>query len=449
MKAIILVGGQGTRIWPYNEIRNKASLPIGNKKLIQHTVAALKTSGIDEIIITGWHHMDEIRFLFFKDKSIEILEITPTTGSAKTLLLACKKMEEDFLVLFGDCYVQPEDIQQLVNTKTNSLLVDQTDKPKNHIIVQTKNDAVLELLGHPRGLKNGYVMFGAHLNPAIIPYLENNQGRFTNTKVGVGSPNECFLEESLNQYNKEYSMQIVKSEYPCFDINKPWEILTANAYHNMKNCGKIAENTIGEGSCIDDTATIMGKVSMGKNSKIGKYVVIQGNCIIGDNTILDQGAIIGANVVIGNDCVIQNYCKIADNSTIGNLCIVEHTAELLGGMLMDKVYLYHYGEFYGICGEKSDLGAGSVCGTLRFDDGETIHQVKGRKEIPEYYSNATFVGDYVRTGVNVIFQPGVKVGANSVVGSGIVLQKDVPSGKLIYLKQEIIEKEWGSEQYGW
>ena len=449
MKAIILVGGQGTRIWPYNEIRNKTSLLIGNKKLIQHTVAALKSSGIEEIAIVGWHHMDELRFLFFKDKGVEILEITPTTGSAKTLLLACEREKDDFLVLFGDCYIQEEDISQLVETKVNTVLVSQTEKPKNHIIVETKEDGILQFIGHPRSLKTGYVMFGAHLNKEIIPYLENNPGRFTNTKVGVGSPSETYLEESLNQYLKENSLQIVKSQYPCFDINKPWEILTANAYHNMKKCGEITENVLKENSSIDDTAILMGKVILGNNSRIGKQVVIHGNCIIGDNTVLDQGAIIGENVVIGNDCIIRNYCKIADNCTIGNSCIIDHTAELLGGMLLDKVYLYHYGEFYGICGEKTDIGGGSVCGTLRFDDGETVHQVKGRKETPEYYSNATFLGDYVRTGVNVIFQPGVKVGVNSVIGSGIVLQKDVESGKLIYLKQEIIEKDWGTDKYGW
>jgi bifunctional UDP-N-acetylglucosamine pyrophosphorylase/glucosamine-1-phosphate N-acetyltransferase len=55
----------------------------------------------------------------------------------------------------------------------------------------------------------------------------------------------------------------------------------------------------------------------------------------------------------------------------------------------------------------------------------------------------------VRTGVNVITQPGVKIGAYSCVGPGIVVYTDVPSRKLLLLKQEIVERDWGPERYGW
>ena len=90
---------------------------------------------------------------------------------------------------------------------------------------------------------------------------------------------------------------------------------------------------------------------------------------------------------------------MGEYSSIGNYCIVEQTAEFLGGVLMNKNYLYHHGEFYGICGERCDLGAGTVCGTLRFDDGETIHNIDGRREYPTMYSNATSLGEIGRAHV--------------------------------------------------
>jgi bifunctional UDP-N-acetylglucosamine pyrophosphorylase/glucosamine-1-phosphate N-acetyltransferase len=116
---------------------------------------------------------------------------------------------------------------------------------------------------------------------------------------------------------------------------------------------------------------------------------------------------------------------------------------------MDVVHLTHYMEFYGIIGSHTDLGAATVCGTLRFDDRYAMHRVKGRREYPKEHANATFMGDYARTGVNAVLMPGCKVGVNSIVGSGVILEEDLPNRTSIYQKQELVRREWGPEQYGW
>ena len=61
----------------------------------------------------------------------------------------------------------------------------------------------------------------------------------------------------------------------------------------------------------------------------------------------------------------------------------------------------------------------------------------------------TYFGDYSRTGVNVITMPGVKIGAYSCVGAGIVVYEDIPSRTLTLLKQETVTRPWGPERYGW
>jgi bifunctional UDP-N-acetylglucosamine pyrophosphorylase/glucosamine-1-phosphate N-acetyltransferase len=116
---------------------------------------------------------------------------------------------------------------------------------------------------------------------------------------------------------------------------------------------------------------------------------------------------------------------------------------------MDNVYLYHYMEIYGLIGESTDIGAATVCGSLRFDDGETIHRVKGRREFPRKFSDATYIGDFCRTGVNVIIMPGCKVGPYSILGAGVILEEDVPSRTSIRVKQTLEKHSWGPEKYGW
>jgi bifunctional UDP-N-acetylglucosamine pyrophosphorylase/glucosamine-1-phosphate N-acetyltransferase len=90
-----------------------------------------------------------------------------------------------------------------------------------------------------------------------------------------------------------------------------------------------------------------------------------------------------------------------------------------------------------------------VCGSLRFDDGKCGIEVKGRKETPAHFSSATFLGDYCRTGVNVIISPGKRIGPYSIIGAGTILNEDVPNNTLLYPKQEIIKKTWSSDKYGW
>jgi UDP-N-acetylglucosamine diphosphorylase / glucose-1-phosphate thymidylyltransferase / UDP-N-acetylgalactosamine diphosphorylase / glucosamine-1-phosphate N-acetyltransferase / galactosamine-1-phosphate N-acetyltransferase len=132
---------------------------------------------------------------------------------------------------------------------------------------------------------------------------EHNPNRFTLLKVGVGSPFESFIEESLNEIIKEGKM--LKSflmKEPLFDCDKPWHALEANAYMTQKLCSQLNKNTFSEGALISDTARIDGFVKLGLNSKIGHNVWIRDNVIIGDNTIIENGVILEGNIVIGDDC---------------------------------------------------------------------------------------------------------------------------------------------------
>jgi bifunctional UDP-N-acetylglucosamine pyrophosphorylase/glucosamine-1-phosphate N-acetyltransferase len=232
------------------------------------------------------------------------------------------------------------------------------------------------------------------------------------------------------------------------DLDKPWHILEANEKWLRYLSDKTTKDQIGKGSKISNSATINGHVALGDNSIIGDKVIIEGNVWIGDNTRVTQGAIVEGMVSIGDNCLVRRYCQVEAGSAIGDHCVVSHCAEV-SGVLMRNSYAYHYGEFWGVLGEAGDLGAATVCGNLRFDDGRTSHIIGGRRETPVYGANAAYLGDYVRTGVNAIIMPGVKVGPYSVIGAGTLVQKDVPERTSLFVKQEHVQNKWGPERYGW
>lgn len=357
--------------------------------------------------------------------------------------------------VYGDTLLEDSDLQDLMDTfaatvASAAVLVSPlgTEESRDWICCNRAADRLEAIFGHPRGgFADRFAAFA--FSDVIWPYLQTNAGIFGPVQVGMMPPLEAHLEMSLHDMMSDgIEVPAVKSEGTFIDIDKPWHILMANEAWTHKLCSRLNGNVTEDDAEIDATALLNGYVQLGKGSKIGRNVIVEGNLIVGSGTVIENGAILKGDNVIGNHCYIANYCYIERGSTVGDHCVVNHCAEL-DGLIMNGVYLYHYMEFSGIIGSHTDLGAATVCGTLRFDDGLTAHRVKGRRETPSHYANSVYLGDYCRTGVNAIIMPGCKMGVYSVAGAGLIVEEDIPNRTFVYVKQEVSHKPWGPDKYGW
>lgn len=454
--AVLLAAGEGRRIWPFAEARPKAMVPVGNRPLLAHQVDSLTRLGFERVVIAA-DSMHQQIINFFRDAAeVEVRCVGRTAGSAFSLAAAVDEaVDWPVLVLPGDCLISHEDIAQLANLLDDSfagigaLTVPLgQDSSRDCIGCRVEAEGVTNIVGHSRGGVT-HRMAGFVLGCDAWPYVAVNSGVFSSVQVGMMPPLEGYLEMSLADWLRDgRSIVAVEAVQPIIDVDKPWHILEANALANQWLCGSLEDHRLEAGASIDESASIEGCVWLGVDSHIGRNVVIRGNVWVGDRTIIDNGAIIHGPTVVGSDCRIENYCFIGSPSTIGDHCVVNHCAEL-EGVLFDTVYLYHYMEFFGVLGRCTDLGAATVCGTLRFDDGASSWVVNGRRETPRSYANAAYIGDYCRTGVNAVLMPGCRVGVYSVVGPGVVLREDVPNRTMVQVEQTLTRKPWGPERYGW
>lgn len=452
--AVILCAGSGSKMWPYAELRPKALLPISNQPVLLHQINLLLAEGFKHIIVAVSQHEQAYKYALSDIEGIEICQVGETQGNAQTLLMCLEKVKSRrFLVTYGDVWFNQLDLHQFLSESGGfaAMLQKHREVSRNYIGCNLTEDGIVcEIIGHSRA-DTTYHFLSFIFDHTIRPFLEKVSPIFPNVEVGMMPPNELYLEAALVDWIKSGNdIKGFVCNLPSHDLDKPWHILQANYHNNDIICGQIKEHILSEGSFIDDSASVDGKVRLGRNSKIGKNVIVEGNIWVGDNTEIKAGAILKGNNVIGNECEIGYYCYIEKGSTIGNRCKVLHAAEL-AGVLFDGVYLYHYMEIAGIVGENSDIGAGTVCGSLRFDDSLSVQKVKSRKESVELqeFANACYIGDYARTGINAILLPGVKTGTRSVVGPGVVLSEDLEDNKIILLKQETVIKDWGPEKYGW
>ena len=454
--AYILAGGAGSRLWPFNEFRNKAALPIGNAPLARRTADAALAAGAEKVVIAGDRFMGELRSVFLFDERVCVVETKPCAGSAATLAAAVEACppEGELLILFGDCLYFADELEKLAASRGDDTLTALVSPIVTHgdstdWISAAYADGLLRGFAGHRESESYRVAEAFLASPEFMKYVKANSGIFSGVGVGDMPPREAFVEESAAELiRREGPQSAVEGSRVFCDIDKPWHIMEACWLMEQELCNSLTENVLLEGASIDPTAEINGFVRLGKGSRIGRGCRINGSIWVGDGAIIDNYAVIDGDCLIGDRAEIMNYCYIDGGSTVGNRCKVLHCAEF-GGVLFDGTYLYHYMEIDGLLGTHVDIGASTVCGTLRFDNASARHSVRGKKETPRNFANGTFIGDYSRTGVNVTFYPGVTVGCNSCIGPGMVVTEDIPSGTVALVKQEIIKKPWGPEKYQW
>jgi bifunctional UDP-N-acetylglucosamine pyrophosphorylase/glucosamine-1-phosphate N-acetyltransferase len=278
-----------------------------------------------------------------------------------------------------------------------------------------------------------------------------NPGIVDKVRIGAMPAVEGDIAHSFALMREDgMAVRAVRAEGFLIDVDRPWHLLEANRLAGQHHFAELEGRRIAGGADVSDAAHIAegAKLDLAPGARIGAGCHIRGALRLGPGSVVENGAIVGGGCYVGASTTIKDYCSVSGGSVLGDRALVQHCAEF-GGVLMDTVYLYHYCCVTGLIGLNVDIGAATVCGTWRFDDGTRGQPVKGRTEYPAHWGDGAFIGDYVRTGVNAMFMPGVKVGWHSCVGPGVIVREDVPERTLLLAKQEQIQRPWGPEQYGW
>src|ERR1700692_1138351 len=105
MKAVVMAGGEGSRLRPPTSRRPKPLAPVANKPVMEHIVDLLRKHGVTEIVATLHYLADEIESYFGDGSAFGValsyvVEDTPlgTAGAVKLAVdLLCR---ETLLVLF-------------------------------------------------------------------------------------------------------------------------------------------------------------------------------------------------------------------------------------------------------------------------------------------------------------------------------------------------------------
>ena len=105
MKAVLLAGGKGRRLYPYSTVLPKPLMPIGDMPILEIIIRQLKHYGITDLVISVGHMANLIQAFFGNgerwDMSIEYSIENEPLGTAGPLKLI-DSLDSDFILMNGD-----------------------------------------------------------------------------------------------------------------------------------------------------------------------------------------------------------------------------------------------------------------------------------------------------------------------------------------------------------
>jgi mannose-1-phosphate guanylyltransferase/phosphomannomutase len=350
MKAVVMAGGEGTRLRPLTSNRPKPLVPVLNKPIAQHIIEHLKRAGITDIVITLYYLAEEIQSYFGDGSDLGVnliysIEDTPL-GTAGSVKKAEKYLNDDtFIIVSGDALTDINVAKALAfhrEKKSEATLVLQhVENPLEFGVVMTEEDGhIRRFLEKPSWgeVFSDTVNTGMYiLEPSVFKLMDHAKSYDWSQDIfprmlAESSPLFGYILEdywtdvgSLDQYRQaQYEMLAGLTQLPISGVLHGENIW------------------VGEGTEIDPTAQIQGPVVIGTNCRIKANVVIEPDTVIGDNAIIEEGArlekaILWDSAYVGKNaniqgCTICNHCTIKDDvqiqegAVVGDRCHIESGA---------------------------------------------------------------------------------------------------------------------------
>ncbi|MEY2471769.1 MAG: mannose-phosphate guanylyltransferase / phosphomannomutase [Actinomycetota bacterium] len=310
MKAVIMAGGEGTRLRPLTLSTPKPMLPIANVPMMEHIVRLLREHGFDEIVVTVAFLAQNIRTYFGDGSEFGVriryaVEDSPM-GTAGSVRNARAELDERFLVISGDVLTDI-DLGAVVAEHDRrgamaTIALKKMENPVDFGIVITDGEGRIErFLEKPT--------WGEVFSDTI------------NTGIYVLEPEVFdYIGEGQVDFSSDVFPKLLEEGKPLFGavVDGYWE-----------DVGTLESYVSAHGDALDAKVAVQlpgfemsPRVWVGAGADVHPDARIDGPCIIGHDCRVDAGAhlapytVLGDNVRVGADSYIERSV-VHDNSHLG------------------------------------------------------------------------------------------------------------------------------------
>jgi mannose-1-phosphate guanylyltransferase len=367
VKAVMLVGGFGTRLRPLTLSVKKELMPVANRPFLEHVLANLGRHGVDEVILTTGYLAEA--FEGFPEERAHGVKLTIVREDEPLDTCGAVKNVEDlldgtFLVLNGDIFTSL-DITSLVafhreRETLGTITLKAVEDPSAYGLVPIDEDGRIERFVEkpktPEQIVTNLINAGTYiLEPEALNYAPHGEPfSFEGGARSVSGGRQEVGLFPLLLAEGEALYGYVSDEY-WLDIGAPQKYLQANI--------DALRHVVG---LAPSGAEVERDVWVGRSTEVDPSARLIGPVVIGDDCEVSSGAVIGPDVAIGNGCSIGEGTKI-ETSVVHERTKVGASSRVTGAVIGGDVTIGT-----GCTLDAAIVGAGIVIGA----DNELIAGVR-------------------------------------------------------------------------
>jgi mannose-1-phosphate guanylyltransferase / phosphomannomutase len=341
VKAVVMAGGEGTRLRPLTSNQPKPMVPIVGKPCIEHILELLKKHSLEDVIVTVAFLPQAIRSYFGNGESLGMnieysVEESPL-GTAGSVRLASDRLDETFLVISGDALCD-FDLTRLVEFHREkdaavTIALKSVENPLEFGIVVTDSDGRVErFLEKPSWSQvfSDTINTGVYvIEPEVLRHVPTDRPYDFSKELfplllEMGRPVYGHVLEGYWQDVGDLT-QYRQANFDALDGRVSLQITGVRLRGNV---------WLGEGVEIEDLDRIEGPAFLGNycriatDATVGPYSVLSSSVTLRERartvaSVIDASTHVGRsalieNAIIGRNCDIRAHVRIHEDVAIGD-----------------------------------------------------------------------------------------------------------------------------------
>ncbi len=359
MRAVVMAGGEGTRLRPMTANQPKPLLPVVNQPIMGHVLRLLRRHGVTETVVTLQFLASLVRNYFGDGEEFGMTlsyatEETPlgTAGSVKNAEEALR--DEPFIVISGDALTDIDLTDMIKFHEANDALVTiglkrVPDPVEFGIIIADEEGRIERFLEKPTWgqVFSDTVNTGVYIMaPEVLDHVATGQS--------VDWSNDVFpklLADGARLYG--YVTEAYWEDVGNHDSYLRVQADVLNRLVDVEIDGfEVSSGVwIAEGAEVDPDAVLRGPLFIGDYAKVEAGAELREYTVLGSNVVVKSGAFLHRAVlhdnvfcgpstnlrgcVVGKNTDLMRGARVEEGAIIGDECVVEEEAFISAGV---KIY---------------------------------------------------------------------------------------------------------------
>jgi glucose-1-phosphate thymidylyltransferase len=324
VKALVLAGGEGTRLRPITHTSAKQLIPVANKPILFYGLEGLRDAGVREVGIVVGSTADEVKAACQSgaqwDLEITYIDQDAPRGLAHAVLISRDYLgDDDFVMYLGDNLLLEGlsgFVREFERHRPNAqIFLARVREPERFGVAVLEGDRVVRLVEKPKERISDLALVGVYLFDRSVHDAVRSIEPSWRGELEITDSIQALVDAG-----RTVRAELVTGWWK--DTGKLEDMLEAN----RMMLSRVEPRIDGD---VDGRSRVVGRVVVEPGAKVSRSV-IRGPAVIGQDTIVED-SLIGPNASIYYECAISG--SQIEDAIIMERCRIEDVRPLCQSLL--------------------------------------------------------------------------------------------------------------------